>query len=1376
MIRPKPDVPERTPVLTFPTPEGQADLLFYESRDGDLPKNKSWKYGDPHPDRAKFPHHELVHVVEGDGGWQRWYYAADRENQHLYNWQLTNTTDWPQLTQTFLVRRSDYTLLDTAPTTDLPPTFKGKYVWTFMGEEAREAGEVERGLFVVLTRSWQDTREARQTHTLDNDTGELSTSERRMVPESTLASKIDSSGRFTEVTPFSTLVSVATTRQASGLAGQANFGKAARTIPLTDNYPWPPILNTIDIAPVLSNPGDFSSDVTGYNWRPIWYSEGYNGPCRGELRETWYLKQPTSGGDANWKMGAAWAPSTVYVVASGVIPASYVSYNGESYKCVRAHTSGPSFVASDETGPIWIVVRPLLPTETPMLTRSIEFHGRDLTISNLPRCLHPQMTIQDTQFYGSYAATTPRFWPTTVLARVRVSPDQGGWLVQEWWYYSPDLSGLTPGLILEVVTVGSRSFKLQWTPQLDNSTIDPMKLDVCRRADFKSGFLPGYKGMDITPPNSSTPLQIDVLDAPRGVNLYCRVRREGYVFDTSNTVLVSCEPMAELDVTVDDVAVSRPTTLPLSNIVQGTGRVLTVKLTNSGLLTLDNLVATKSGTNASDVTVGTLPTSLAPGESGTFTITVNPSTLVESSVTVSLASSAIEDTPWAFNLTYTGVVPEINLTVRGSSIASGSTVYVGNGGDGTGAVPTGEEISTAITVQNTGTGQLDLAATLLPTVAGEFRLTNVPNNVAPGGNNTLNVIFAPTAGGERTATLSIANNDLTGGESPYVLNLSGTGNAVGEIEIHDPDGYLLADASGVFDFGTVGTSMGDERLKTFTIYNRGAGPLTGLAVSKSGPQAAEFLIGALGATTLAAGASTTFSVTADLINHPLSKLATISVASSDSNENPSTFDVVAIAGNDADIVVQYPAGTTLVDGVSSISFGGTLVAGGSNSLSLTIKNIGHSLLTSLAASITGTHAAEFTLSSLVATLATDISTTLTVTFNPAAYGLRSAVLSITSNDPDENPFTIALSGTGTIANGLATYQQASVVVGQADFDDQAFAASTSVTPMPAGCAVNSSGRLAICDPLAQVVRIWNSVPNSNGAACDITLGEAGVFGTSATRFAGPYGVAWFGNDLFVCDSSNHRVLRFTNPSTNGQAADLVIGQTTFSGGGSNKGTTTTNRSGLNFPLACAIYVGKLMVCDSDNNRVLIWDTIPTTNGANATFVVGQSSFTSSVTGTAANRFYSPEGICVSPTTGRMYVADRVNGRVCVWSAVPNTSNSSATGLLGLPAFGNVIPGADSTLITQPQGVAVSNAGFVAVSNLSYVKVWYEEPTLSPSGYGPPAHVILGQTGFAQDTHQEWGNSMGPDSRGFQSPRGVQWDGNDLIVSDPEGKRTLIFKP
>ena len=155
MIRPKPDIPERVPILSFPTPAGTADLLFYEVRDGTLPKNKSWAYGDPHPDRAQYPHHELVFVAsEGSSAWQRWYYAAARENQHLYNWQVADTSEWPQLTQTSVVRRDEFSTSATYP---LPPLefFPYPLEWSTVGVDERPiSDEVLASTYVtvVVTR------------------------------------------------------------------------------------------------------------------------------------------------------------------------------------------------------------------------------------------------------------------------------------------------------------------------------------------------------------------------------------------------------------------------------------------------------------------------------------------------------------------------------------------------------------------------------------------------------------------------------------------------------------------------------------------------------------------------------------------------------------------------------------------------------------------------------------------------------------------------------------------------------------------------------------------------------------------------------------------------------------------------------------------------------------------------------------------------------------------------------------------------------------------------------------------------------------------------------------------------------------------------
>ena len=55
----------------------------------------------------------------------------------------------------------------------------------------------------------------------------------------------------------------------------------------------------------------------------------------------------------------------------------------------------------------------------------------------------------------------------------------------------------------------------------------------------------------------------------------------------------------------------------------------------------------------------------------------------------------------------------------------------------------------------------------------------------------------------------------------------------------------------------------------------------------------------------------------------------------------------------------------------------------------------------------GTNAGDFAIGPLgVATLAAGASATFTVTFSPAAAGLRAAALHIASTDADENPFDI----------------------------------------------------------------------------------------------------------------------------------------------------------------------------------------------------------------------------------------------------------------------------------------------------------------------------------------------------------------------------------
>lgn len=120
--------------------------------------------------------------------------------------------------------------------------------------------------------------------------------------------------------------------------------------------------------------------------------------------------------------------------------------------------------------------------------------------------------------------------------------------------------------------------------------------------------------------------------------------------------------------------------------------------------------------------------------------------------------------------------------------------------------------------------------------------------------------------------------------------------------------------------------------------------------------------------------------------------------------------------NGSEIVLEKLDGTALVDGLASINFGLTKRDGTSKVSRRTIKNVGAADLTDLAITIDGANAEDFSVSDLRATsLATSESTTFKITFKPKGSGPRTASLHIASNDGDESPFDVTLTGEGAIS-------------------------------------------------------------------------------------------------------------------------------------------------------------------------------------------------------------------------------------------------------------------------------------------------------------------------------------------------------------------------
>lgn len=112
-----------------------------------------------------------------------------------------------------------------------------------------------------------------------------------------------------------------------------------------------------------------------------------------------------------------------------------------------------------------------------------------------------------------------------------------------------------------------------------------------------------------------------------------------------------------------------------------------------------------------------------------------------------------------------------------------------------------------------------------------------------------------------------------------------------------------------------------------------------------------------------------------------------------------------------DIDVQQPAGTAVANG-SSRDFGGVL-PGSSIDRVFTVLNTGAVDLTGVNLTRSGTDAGSFSIvTQPSATVFPGGSTTFTLRFTPGSVGLKTASLSIASNDPDENPYTLTLTGTG----------------------------------------------------------------------------------------------------------------------------------------------------------------------------------------------------------------------------------------------------------------------------------------------------------------------------------------------------------------------------
>ncbi|WP_194863700.1 NHL repeat-containing protein [Alloalcanivorax profundimaris] len=384
---------------------------------------------------------------------------------------------------------------------------------------------------------------------------------------------------------------------------------------------------------------------------------------------------------------------------------------------------------------------------------------------------------------------------------------------------------------------------------------------------------------------------------------------------------------------------------------------------------------------------------------------------------------------------------------------------------------------------------------------------------------------------------------------------------------------------------------------------------------------------------------------------------------------------------------------------------------------------------------------------------------------------------------------------------LSTFQEADIVIGQADFVgseiNQNGTAEANTLNRPTDSAL-ADDTLFIVDNSNNRVLGFNGLPGVNNMTATFVLGQpdftSDAEGSDRNGMKRPESIAIGNGKMAVADLFNRRVLIYNSvPVGSSAQPDVVVGQVDFT-----SGSLGCAQDEIRGPGDVTITPeGKLVVLDPSNHRVLIWNSLPTSNGQGADLVLGQSDFThckendDNQDGTVdaaptARTFDSPRGLWTDGN--RLVVMDRSNNRALIWSSFPTSNFQAADLVLGQGDFihnarndddqdGSSDSDASGRTLELPQGVD-SNGVQLAIADQinSRVLIWNSFPTSNFE----PADVVLGQGDFnhhrGNDDNQDGISDAAATARTLLSPSSVRFINNGLLVVDSSNNRVLVYRP
>lgn len=622
------------------------------------------------------------------------------------------------------------------------------------------------------------------------------------------------------------------------------------------------------------------------------------------------------------------------------------------------------------------------------------------------------------------------------------------------------------------------------------------------------------------------------------------------------------------------------------------------------------------------------------------------------------------------------LAPEINIKGNGITIAINDDTpsYVDQTKFGSVDISAGSRTRT-YTIENSGGAALTVSGIAIGgTDQADFSYTNpVPTTIPANSSTTFTATFNPSTEGPKVATISIASDDTD--ESTYLYHISGYAYTPKNLIVSNITTPAAANGTylyqGILNDNQYWKHSSENYFIFYDEFSSGYYWNIDANQVDTDDNYLFFVSSAEGSPVGLTGWS----------------------ANSTAGYVSAGAPIITYSGPEMDVSGN---GNSIPDGSASptttnhTDFGAISVTSGTVSRTFTISNTGYvdlNLSGTPKAAVSGPNAADFSVTTQPTSPVTALTgtTNFTVEFNPSAGGPRTAEVSITNDDSNENPYNFTIQGTGIVAPSLTTSAAASItgtgatLGGNVSADGGATVtgrgvvySTTNTSPTIGGVGVtqdtNGSGTGAFSEAIGGLTAAThyyyqayaiNSEGTTYGGVQEFTtlnavtsISRAGSTPTNAAS------VSWtveFGSALTGLTASNFSLANtgLTGPSITGVTGSGTT-WTVTAGTGTGSGTlglNLANDTGLSAALSNEPFTGEVYTIDREKPTVTIDQAAGQADPAGSSPVNFTVTFSKSVTGFATGDVI----LSASTTPGTL------TGTVSGGPAVYNVAVSGMTG-------------------------------------------------------------------------------------------------------------------